>query len=372
MKSIVYVGMDVHKATFSLCALSGEAGEILAETQCASEPRLVKQFIDHLTEECAPDTEFLTGYEAGCLGYSLYKSLQSLGIPCVIMAPSTMYSSSKNKMVKNDHMDAKMIARNLAANTYHPVYVPDEQDEDVREYLRLRKAVKKQLTRVKQQLAALFLRHGLKCESSANKWTQAYMTWARTLPVSDVLRDVIDEELLQISELEEKIARYDQTIEQFSHNERYEEPVQALTCMKGVALTTAMTLHVEISDFKRFKTAPAFMSYAGLNPSEHSSGEHSFKGGITKQGNSVVRTTLIEAAQALVKGRAGYKSKALRARQAGQDAVVISYADKASLHLLRKFERLLAQGKAYNVAITAVARALAGYVWGMETGNINY
>jgi hypothetical protein len=74
----------------------------------------------------------------------------------------------------------------------------------------------------------------------------------------------------------------------------------------------------------------------------------------------------------LVKGSIGYKSRALKARQAGQESAVISYADKAGAHLHRKFTRMLTQGKSYNVAIAAVARELAGFIWGMETGNINY
>ncbi|MBF5066391.1 IS110 family transposase, partial [Salmonella enterica subsp. enterica serovar Istanbul] len=91
MESIVYVGMDVHKATYSLCALDKATGALLAETQCASEPKLVEKFINGLAEELDPDTKFVTGYEAGILGYSLYRSLKNLGIDCIILAPTTMY-----------------------------------------------------------------------------------------------------------------------------------------------------------------------------------------------------------------------------------------------------------------------------------------
>ncbi|MGJ8543572.1 IS110 family transposase, partial [Lacticaseibacillus rhamnosus] len=355
---------------YSLCALDKATGALLAETQCASEPKLVEKFINGLAEELDPDTKFVTGYEAGILGYSLYRSLKNLGIDCIILAPTTMYSSAKNKMVKNDSMDARMIAKNLAANTYCAVYVPDEADNEVKEFIRLRKMMKKDLIRVKQQIGMFLLRQGLKC--SASKWTLAYMDWLKKVPLSPVLRSVLDEMTLQKSELEEKIARYDQTIETFANSERYTKPIHALTSMKGFKTTTAMTIHIEIADFKRFKTAKAFMSYVGLNPSEHSSGDHTIKGGISKQGNSIVRTTIIEATQGLVKGSIGYKSRALKARQAGQESAVISYADKAGAHLHRKFTRMLTQGKSYNVAIAAVARELAGFIWGMETGNINY
>ena len=62
-----------------------------------------------------------------------------------------------------------------------------------------------------------------------------------------------------------------------------------------------MMIHVEISDFTRFPNAKAFTAYLGLTPSEHSSGEKIYRNGITKQGNTTVRSTLVECANALVK-----------------------------------------------------------------------
>ena len=91
---------------------------------------------------------------------------------------------------------------------------------------------------------------------------------------------------------------------------------------------------------------------------------------ITKQGNATVRNTLIECAQALVKGTIGVKSKAVKQRQKGQEAAVIEYADKAVERLQRKYRKMIKRGVNHNKAITAVARELACFVWGMETGKI--
>ena len=63
-----------------------------------------------------------------------------------------------------------------------------------------------------------------------------------------------------------------------------------------------MTIHVETSDFSRFPNARAYAAYLGLTPSEHSSGKNVSLGRITKQGNSTIRTTLVESAQGLVRG----------------------------------------------------------------------
>ena len=91
---------------------------------------------------------------------------------------------------------------------------------------------------------------------------------------------------------------------------------------------------------------------------------------ISKAGNSHLRLLLIEASHGICKGQVGHKSKALRARQAGNTAAVIAYADKANTRMRSKYYRLIRRGKKYNVVVAAIARELACYVWGMMTDNI--
>ena len=79
---------------------------------------------------------------------------------------------------------------------------------------------------------------------------------------------------------------------------------------------------------------------------------------------------MVEAAQCICRGRVGAKSKDLVARQRGNDPSVIAYADKANERLRRKYYRMLYKSKQRNVAVTAVARELACFIWGMMTDNI--
>lgn len=132
-----------------------------------------------------------------------------------------------------------------------------------------------------------------------------------------------------------------------------------------------MTLHAEISDFNRFPTANAFSSYCGLTPGEDSSGGKNKRLSITKQGNAVVRETLVECAQVLVRGTVGKKGKKVISKQKGQDVKVIDYADKAVIRLQKKYHRMILKGINRNIAITAIARELSCFVWGIETGHIN-
>lgn len=370
MKNIIYIGMDVHKETFNLCALHGLTGEILGETKCAADIYLVMKFVRKLKKRHGEDTAILAGYEAGCLGYSVYNQLKKQGVECDILAPTTMYSSTKNKMVKNDRSDARMIASNLGNGTYKSVYVPQEEDVEVKEYIRMVSDFKTSLKISKQQIKALVLRHGYKYPGKSS-WTLAYMKWLKGLNFQGVLKETLDEYLLQYDVLADKIERFSGRLEELSHRDSYKEPVAALRCLKGVDTTSAMTVHVEISAFTRFPTAKAFTAYLGLTPSEQSSGEKISRSTITKQGNSTVRSTLVECANALVKGTIGIKSKRLKARQKDQKSEVIAYADRAVERLQRKYHRMIYQGKPRNVAITAVARELACFIWGIETQKID-
>lgn len=366
MKSIVYVGMDVHKDSYSLYAIEPSTGEKLGETKIAAEIKLLKKFIQNISKKYDVPPKFITGYEAGCLGYSLYNEITALGIECHIMAPTTMYSSSKKKLVKNDKVDAKMIATNLVNGTYSSVYVPDAKDNEIKEYVRMRKNFKLAQKKIKQQINSFLLRLGYSFPGKS-KWTKVHLKWLNELPLSGHLKIILEEYLLQFDELSEKVARYDQELETLSHSDRYENPVQKLRAIKGIDTLSGMTIHVEISDFSRFASAPAFAAYLGLTPNEHSSGASIRRGGITKQGNATVRSTLIECAQGVARGKIGLKTKGIKLKQKGQPAAVIRYADQAALRLQRKFNRLINSGKAYNVAIAAIARELACFVWGMET-----
>ena len=161
-------------------------------------------------------------------------------------------------------------------------------------------------------------------------------------------------------------------IEELASKKDYQENVSHLSCLLGVKIQTALSTLVEVGDFKRFASAQQFASYLGLTPGEDSSGEDQNRLGITKAGNSHIRTLLVEAAQSYTRGKPGYKSKALKARQKGNPADIIAYADKANERLRRRYYQLvLGQNKKANVAKTAVARELACFIWGMMTDNIH-
>ena len=370
MKSILFVGMDVHKETYSLCALNGNTGEIVAETTCGHEAKFIKSFIDQAKRKCGDIEEVLTGYEAGCLGYSLYKELKVLNIDCHILAPSTMSKSAKNKVVKNDRLDAEMIATNLMHGSYKSVYVPSEEDEDVREYLRMVSSTKQMIKVTKQKIKSLLLRQGQHFDGREN-WTIKYRKWLKDLKLNKMTRIVLDEYLHRLDQLEEDLDRYEAVIEDLVEESPHKESIEALKCFAGVDTLSAITIQSEISDFDRFQKPKALVAYLGLNVGEHSSADKYKRTSITKQGNSNVRKTLIECATGIIACNPYNKSKRIKARQKGQDIKTITYADKCTKRLHKKYRSLVARGVKPAIAKVAIARELACFIWGMETGNID-
>lgn len=369
MTSITYIGMDVHTTNFTLCCYSFEDDKVYATVQVKPEYTQILKYMNRIRKQRGEDTRFVCGYEAGCLGYSLYHQLTDHGVECVILAPSTM-AEAPGKKIKTDKRDAEKIARCLAYHQYKPVYIPGEEDDAVKEYIRMRDDVKAHLKETKQQIIAYYTRHGFQFDGSSH-WTQKHLNWVEKLQFKNSIhQEVLREYLTVFYDLSEKVAVYDARIEELSQSERYAENVGKLCCFSGIATHTALSLLAEVGDFSRFRSAPQFAAYLGLVPGEHSSSDKQHRTGITKAGNSHLRRLLIESAHCYSRGAVGKKSKAQKERQAGNSPEVVAYADRAVDRLKRKYQRIALHSRS-NIAKTAVARELACFIWGMMTNNIS-
>ena len=88
MKSIIYVGMDVHSTNYTLASYTFENDRPFAVTQVEPDYKHILNYLKQVQKNYGGPCEFLCGYEAGCLGFTLYEQLKSHNVPCVILAPS--------------------------------------------------------------------------------------------------------------------------------------------------------------------------------------------------------------------------------------------------------------------------------------------
>ena len=136
-------------------------------------------------------------------------------------------------------------------------------------------------------------------------------------------------------------------------------------CYRGIAELHGLTLAAEVADWRRFPSARAFMGFTGLVPAEYSSGDRTRRGGITKAGSAAARTALVEAAWACRHKPAIGVTLRRRQRDASPETLARSWQAQRRLH--GRYKAMTARGKPAGVAVTAMARELAGFVWAEMT-----
>jgi transposase len=145
----------------------------------------------------------------------------------------------------------------------------------------------------------------------------------------------------------------------------FADAVARLSAYRGVTRLGALTLASEVADWRRFASAPQFMGFCGLTPSEYSSGSSTWRGRITKCGNGHLRAQLVESAWAYQ--HRPQATLELRRRQAGLPPETVARAWTAQLRLCGRFRRLHARKQCRQVVVIAVARELAGFLWAEMT-----
>jgi transposase len=175
---------------------------------------------------------------------------------------------------------------------------------------------------------------------------------------------VFEEMMRATRQEQERLERLEQAIRAAVPDWSLAEVVTALMAMRGMDLISATTLLAEIGDLSRFRTPHELMAYLGLVPSEESSGETIKRGPITKAGNRRARRMLVECSWSYQ-----HPPRVGRAKQQKVDAAPMAVREiawKAQCRLHRRYRALIRRGKPKTVAITAVARELAGFIWAVN------
>lgn len=110
MESIIYVGIDVHKDTYSLCSFDMQKDIFFSQHTMKASTANVASYLKKISESNG-NAITVCGYEAGPTGYRLCLDLQQQGFNCVIMAPTSIAKTAKDKILKTDRADAQMLAR---------------------------------------------------------------------------------------------------------------------------------------------------------------------------------------------------------------------------------------------------------------------
>jgi transposase len=209
------------------------------------------------------------------------------------------------------------------------------------------------------------LRQGLHYPNNRKTWSKTHMRWLAGQKLEHVEQRIAFEEmLLAVRQVQERIERLEQAIRAAVPDWSLAQLVTALMAMRGIDLISATAFLAEIGDLSRFQTPRELMAYLGLVPSENSTGETIRRGPITKAGNRRARRTLVECSWSYRHPPRVAKEKL--AKVAAVPPAVREIAWKAQCRLSARYRALVKKGKGANVAVTAVARELAAFIWAIS------
>ena len=351
-----WVGIDVHKETLVAHVLEGQAAEG-EEFRIGNSLKEVQRLFRRLMKR----GELRCCYEAGPCGYELKRQLAKLKINCEVIAPAFIPRSQRDK-VKTDSRDALKLARYFRNGDLTLIRVPDEREEAARGLVRLRMQLLEDKIRFQQRMGKFLMLHGRRWPGK--NWSKMHFQWLRKQEFEQTAAQRTFREYLDgLDHSLERLSEATREVVELAQDEAWRPLIVKLCGLRGIDTVAAMTLAVEIVDFRRFSSPRQLMSFLGLTPSLYASGQTSHQGSITKNGNRHARRILLQAAwnnrfRPNYTGTVGKRIKEL-------PPALQEHAKKAQRRLSSKFVRLNLRGKQSQVTATAVARELVGFVWAL-------
>jgi transposase len=353
-----HVGLDVHKESISVAiAEAGRDGDVRMWGSIPNETSAIEKLAKKLVDR-HHSIEFV--YEAGPCGYAVHRTLTKSGVPCRLVAPSHTPRRPGDR-IKNDTRDALMLAKLLRAGELTFVWVPDTVHEAMRDVVRARQSASYEVRKARQRIQTFLLkldrRYDRKC------WGYRHRIWLANQKFDHDAQQIAFQSYLNAHEQAQcRRAQLDEQIQALLPQWSLAPMVDALQALKGIGQVIAVAIFAYVGDFTRFKNPRELMAYVGLVPGERSSGDRIRKRGITRAGNSDLRSLVFEAAWCYrTRPKVGSWMEQRLPTSLGPEAKSIAW--KAQLRLHSRYCKLVARGKKSQVAITAVARELLGFVW---------
>ena len=363
-----YIGLDVHARTISTKAVNQETGETWSTTLNG----------DGLDEQLAcwiknlPDAgKVCCAYESGPTGFHTARYLRDQGIGCIIMAISTIPTSTKAKQQKNDKNDAKHILGELTKiePDFSEVWVPPQNIESARNLTRMTFEAAEDLKRAKQQVESRLLRYGWVWNEktpSGNRcdtWTKGYRKWLEKIDLGNKLDNKLLKAAIEHVDARQQELQYLESLEhELSHTSEFEPYIDALTLIEGVSEKTAMMYASDIGDPSRFSGGRKVGALLGFIPKEHTTSEHHRLSTISKAGHSRLRRLIIEG-DAAISTRRYFKKPARKG--ASVSPAIQRMATCINKRLKARYDDLIGNGKQACIARVAVAREKAQAMWAL-------
>jgi transposase len=317
----VYVGIDVHKKTFTATAI-GDGVIVKCWTMKADGAELAMSL-----KKWFKGCEIHTAYEAGFSGFGLHRILCGEGIKNIIVNPASIEVAANDKK-KNDQRDSKKISEQLSVGRLKGIYIPTESEELNRQLSRTREQIVEHRACLARQIKSKLFHFGLLDREDDRVVSNSFLEELEKKSLPEMLKKslsyLIEAWRFYTKQLDDlKIEFQAQSFEDAEREAIYRS-------VPGIGPVSARVLSNELGDLgKRFENQKSLFQFTGLTPSEHSSGENIRRGNIDRQGSARVRHILTEVAWRAIEGDGALKEVFDRiAATRGKKRAIVAIARK--------------------------------------------
>ena len=317
------IGLDVHRDFYEVAI--AEQGKVRSAGRIATRPEVIELFAQSLGSD---DRVVL---EVSGNAWEIARIIEPHVARVIVVSPSD--TGIRHARAKTDRLDARTLAKLLAAGSLDSVWMPDERTRVMRRRLSRRSQLVEARTRVKNEIHAILIRRLKGRPDVSDLFGRKGRAWLAELELPIEERETLDSGLRQIDFLDAEVASVDRVL---AHDALNWPQARRLMTVPGVNLIVAATFLAAVGDIHRFPDRRKLVAYLGLDPKVRQSGDApASHGHISKQGAAPVRVALVEASWSVV-------------RQPGP---------------LHAFYARIRARRGHQVAITAAARKLACLFW---------
>lgn len=293
----VFSGLDVDKRSISV-TFTDHQGFLKSLRM----PYSVEHLLNHVRKHFA-GKKVAFAYEAGPTGYGLYDGIMAQDYPCLIAAPS-MIPKAPGQRVKTNRLDSRALSESLRGGQLKSIHVPSGVYRDLRHLTQLRDVLVSEMVGMKQRIKSLLLMEGIEFPPApaGSQWSFLVKDKLRKLPCSSTVRFKLDQLLDSLEFNEKQVLKTTREIRRFFHNDpELSRCIKYLMTIPGIGWIVASQLLARIGDWRELNNIRQLAGFLGLVPTEHSTGERTYRGSITHTGDGRLRSKLIQASWSAIR-----------------------------------------------------------------------
>lgn len=288
----LFCGMDVDKKSISITFVSHEG--FVKSLKIPHDSANLIQYV----RRRFPDKRIAFVYEAGPTGFGLYDDLVAQNYVCLVVAP-TQISRAPADRVKTNRIDSRKLAEKLRGGDLKGIHVPNRLYRDLRHLVHLREVFVRNSAATKVRIKMLLLFEGIRFPgiSPKERWSRIAMDNLYALQTGSEIRFKLEQYLLTVKFADERLQRVNKQLLRFcTQNPEIWRCIGLLCSIPGIGKVVAVHLLARIGDWRDLTNSRQIAALLGMIPVEDSTGDRIRKGSISRMGDAVTRSKLIETA----------------------------------------------------------------------------